>query len=154
ERAIDIDTPSFERERDILERWGEREEWRRWKNRPSSPAGNHLGLRVKPLVMKKSIENRFGPTCSCASKDTTLNSDGRQAVADVWQVLDEIREVSKIKSTMEVGYLYYKLVGATGKALTNVITIVIGESSLFLHIALLTDNFMVKENKYYTASNG
>ncbi|KAK9054364.1 hypothetical protein SSX86_025442 [Deinandra increscens subsp. villosa] len=71
-----------------------------------------------------------------ASKDTTINSDGKNVVPDVWQVLDKIREFSdKVRSG--------SWVGATGKALTNVIAIGIGGSflgPLFVHTALQTDS--------------
>ncbi|KAI7731282.1 hypothetical protein M8C21_002558 [Ambrosia artemisiifolia] len=70
-----------------------------------------------------------------AAKDTTINSDGKNVVPDVWQVLDKIREFS---DTVRNG----SWVGATGKALTNVIAIGIGGSflgPLFVHTALQTD---------------
>ncbi|KAJ9567294.1 hypothetical protein OSB04_003260 [Centaurea solstitialis] len=58
-----------------------------------------------------------------ASKDTVINSDGKNVVPDVWQVLDKIKEFSdKVRSG--------SWVGATGKALTNVIAIGIGGSFL------------------------
>ncbi|XP_024971576.1 glucose-6-phosphate isomerase, cytosolic [Cynara cardunculus var. scolymus] len=70
-----------------------------------------------------------------ASKDTVINSDGKNVVPDVWQVLDKIREFSdKVRNG--------SWVGATGKALTNVIAIGIGGSflgPLFVHTALQTD---------------
>lgn len=70
-----------------------------------------------------------------ASKDTTITSDGKNVVPDVWQVLDKIREFSdKVRNG--------SWVGATGKALTNVIAIGIGGSflgPLFVHTALQTD---------------
>ncbi|KAI3726738.1 hypothetical protein L1987_66542 [Smallanthus sonchifolius] len=70
-----------------------------------------------------------------ASKDTAINSDGKNVVPDVWQVLDKIKEFSdKVRSG--------SWVGATGKALTNVIAIGIGGSflgPLFVHTALQTD---------------
>ncbi|KAI7731270.1 hypothetical protein M8C21_002546 [Ambrosia artemisiifolia] len=70
-----------------------------------------------------------------AAKDTTINSDGKNVVPDVWQVLDKIREFSdKVRNG--------SWVGATGKALTNVIAIGIGGSflgPLFVHTALQTD---------------
>ncbi|KAI7729729.1 hypothetical protein M8C21_020934 [Ambrosia artemisiifolia] len=51
-----------------------------------------------------------------ASKDATINSDGKNVVPDVWQVLDKIKEFSdKVRNG--------SWVGATGKALTNVIAI-------------------------------
>lgn len=70
-----------------------------------------------------------------ASKDTTINCDGKNVVPDVWQVLDKIKEFSdKIRNG--------SWVGATGKKLTNVIAIGIGGSflgPLFVHTALQTD---------------
>lgn len=70
-----------------------------------------------------------------ASKDTVINSDGKNVVPDVWQVLEKIREFSdKVRNG--------SWVGATGKALTNVIAIGIGGSflgPLFVHTALQTD---------------
>nr|XP_043614977.1 glucose-6-phosphate isomerase, cytosolic [Erigeron canadensis] len=70
-----------------------------------------------------------------AAKDTTMNSDGKNVVPDVWQVLDKIKEFSdKVRSG--------SWVGATGKALTNVIAVGIGGSflgPLFVHTALQTD---------------
>ncbi|KAK1433576.1 hypothetical protein QVD17_10488 [Tagetes erecta] len=70
-----------------------------------------------------------------ASKNTTINSDGKNVVPDVWQVLDKIKEFSdKVRNG--------SWVGATGKALTNVIAIGIGGSflgPLFVHTALQTD---------------
>ncbi|KAL4584341.1 hypothetical protein LXL04_008940 [Taraxacum kok-saghyz] len=70
-----------------------------------------------------------------ASKDTTINSDGKNVVPDVWQVLDKIKEFSdKVRNG--------SWVGATGKSLTNVIAIGIGGSflgPLFVHTALQTD---------------
>ncbi|KAI3761199.1 hypothetical protein L1987_51610 [Smallanthus sonchifolius] len=71
-----------------------------------------------------------------ASKDKTINSDGKNVVPDVWQVLDKIRDFSdKVRNG--------SWVGATGKALTNVIAIGIGGSFLgpmFVHTALQTDS--------------
>ncbi|KAK9066679.1 hypothetical protein SSX86_014002 [Deinandra increscens subsp. villosa] len=70
-----------------------------------------------------------------ASKDTTINSDGKNVVPEVWQVLDKIKEFSdKVRNG--------SWIGATGKALTNVIAIGIGGSflgPLFVHTALQTD---------------
>ncbi|KAK2988727.1 hypothetical protein RJ640_020992 [Escallonia rubra] len=70
-----------------------------------------------------------------ASKDAVIQSDGRNVVPDVWQVLDKIRDFSeRVRSD--------SWVGATGKALTEVIAIGIGGSflgPLFVHTALQTD---------------
>nr|GEX35296.1 phosphoglucose isomerase [Tanacetum cinerariifolium] len=69
-----------------------------------------------------------------AAKDTTINSDGKNAVPDVWQLLDKIKELSdKVRNGSSVE--------ATRKALTNVIAIGIGGSflgTLFVHTALRT----------------
>ncbi|KAK3030548.1 hypothetical protein RJ639_039578 [Escallonia herrerae] len=70
-----------------------------------------------------------------ASKDAVIQSDGKNVVPDVWQVLDKIRDFSeRVRSG--------SWVGATGKALTEVIAIGIGGSflgPLFVHTALQTD---------------
>ncbi|KAF5955813.1 hypothetical protein HYC85_008669 [Camellia sinensis] len=70
-----------------------------------------------------------------APRDAVINSDGKNVVPDVWNVLDEIRDFSeRVRSG--------SWVGATGKALTNVIAIGIGGSflgPLFVHTALQTD---------------
>nr|GEX00099.1 glucose-6-phosphate isomerase, cytosolic [Tanacetum cinerariifolium] len=69
-----------------------------------------------------------------AAKDTTINSDGKNAVPDVWQLLDKIKEFSdKFRNG--------SWVEATRKALTNVIAIGICGSflgTLFVHTALRT----------------
>ncbi|KAL1539554.1 glucose-6-phosphate isomerase [Salvia divinorum] len=70
-----------------------------------------------------------------APRGSVINSDGKNVVPDVWQVLDKIKEFSeRVRSGAWVG--------ATGKALTNVIAIGIGGSflgPLFVHTALQTD---------------
>lgn len=70
-----------------------------------------------------------------ASRDAVIKSDGKNVVPEVWQVLDKIREFSeKVRSG--------SWVGATGKALKDVIAIGIGGSflgPLFVHTALQTD---------------
>ncbi|XP_057519059.1 glucose-6-phosphate isomerase, cytosolic [Amaranthus tricolor] len=70
-----------------------------------------------------------------ASRDAVINSDGKNVVPDVWQVLDKIRDFSeKIRSG--------SWVGVTGKALTDVVAIGIGGSflgPLFVHTALQTE---------------
>ncbi|KAI8015693.1 Glucose-6-phosphate isomerase, cytosolic 1 [Camellia lanceoleosa] len=70
-----------------------------------------------------------------APRDAVINSDGKNVVPDVWNVLDKIRDFSeRVRSG--------SWVGATGKALTNVIAIGIGGSflgPLFVHTALQTD---------------
>lgn len=78
-----------------------------------------------------------------ASRDTVINSDGKNVVPDVWQVLDKIRDFSdKVRSG--------SWVGATGKVLTDVIAIGIGGSflgPLFVHTALQTDAEAIKTAK-------
>ncbi|XP_042016643.1 glucose-6-phosphate isomerase, cytosolic [Salvia splendens] len=70
-----------------------------------------------------------------APRGSVINSDGKNVVPDVWQVLDKIKEFSeRVRSGAWVG--------ATGKALTNVVAIGIGGSflgPLFVHTALQTD---------------
>ncbi|CAL5332275.1 hypothetical protein CsSME_00013699 [Camellia sinensis var. sinensis] len=70
-----------------------------------------------------------------APRDAVINSNGKNVVPDVWNVLDKIRDFSeRVRSG--------SWVGATGKALTNVIAIGIGGSflgPLFVHTALQTD---------------
>ncbi|KAL2249726.1 glucose-6-phosphate isomerase, cytosolic [Sesamum indicum] len=71
-----------------------------------------------------------------APRDSVINSDGKNVVPDVWQVLDKIKDFSeRVRSGAWVG--------ATGKALKDVIAIGIGGSflgPLFVHTALQTDN--------------
>lgn len=78
-----------------------------------------------------------------ASRDTVIKSDGKNVVPDVWQVLDKIQDFSdRVRSG--------SWVGATGKALTNVIAIGIGGSflgPLFVHTALQTDPEAIKSAK-------
>ncbi|XP_021768363.1 glucose-6-phosphate isomerase, cytosolic-like isoform X1 [Chenopodium quinoa] len=70
-----------------------------------------------------------------APRDAVINSDGKNVVPDVWQVLDKIREFSeKVRSG--------SWVGVTGKPLTNVVAVGIGGSflgPLFVHTALQTE---------------
>ena len=61
-----------------------------------------------------------------------IEADGRNVVPDVWEVLDKIKDFSKKVRSGE-------WVGATGKALTDVVAIGIGGSflgPLFVHTAL------------------
>ncbi|KAJ9674701.1 hypothetical protein PVL29_023935 [Vitis rotundifolia] len=70
-----------------------------------------------------------------APRDSVIQSDGKNVVPDVWKVLDKIRVFSE---TVRSG----SWVGATGKALTDVISVGIGGSflgPLFVHTALQTD---------------
>ncbi|KAK1389342.1 Glucose-6-phosphate isomerase, cytosolic 1 [Heracleum sosnowskyi] len=71
-----------------------------------------------------------------ASRDAVIQSDGTNVVPEVWQVLDKIRDFSERIRTGA-------WVGATGKALTDVIAVGIGGSflgPLFVHTALQTDS--------------
>ncbi|CAL9771881.1 unnamed protein product, partial [Musa acuminata subsp. burmannicoides] len=70
-----------------------------------------------------------------APRDKVICSDGKNVVPDVWYVLDKIKEFSeRVRSG--------SWVGATGKALKDVVAIGIGGSflgPLFVHNALQTD---------------
>ncbi|PPR88706.1 hypothetical protein GOBAR_AA31979 [Gossypium barbadense] len=70
-----------------------------------------------------------------APRDAVINSDGKNVVPDVWNVLDKIKDFSeKVRNG--------SWVGATGKPLKDVIAIGIGGSflgPLFVHTALQTD---------------
>ncbi|KAL3640842.1 Glucose-6-phosphate isomerase, cytosolic 1 [Castilleja foliolosa] len=70
-----------------------------------------------------------------APRDSVINSDGKNVVPDVWQVLDKIKDFSdRVRSGAWVG--------ATGKVLENVVAVGIGGSflgPLFVHTALQTD---------------
>ncbi|PPD80550.1 hypothetical protein GOBAR_DD22520 [Gossypium barbadense] len=69
-----------------------------------------------------------------APRDAVINSDGKNVVPDVWNVLDKIKDFSeKVRNG--------SWVGATGKPLKDVIAIGIGGSflgPLFVHAALQT----------------
>ncbi|BAT77772.1 Glucose-6-phosphate isomerase [Vigna angularis] len=70
-----------------------------------------------------------------ASRDAVIQSDGKNVVPEVWKVLDNIQEFSE---RVRNG----SWVGATGKALKDVVAIGIGGSflgPLFVHTALQTD---------------
>uniref|UniRef100_A0A1D1ZJP1 Glucose-6-phosphate isomerase n=1 Tax=Anthurium amnicola TaxID=1678845 RepID=A0A1D1ZJP1_9ARAE len=70
-----------------------------------------------------------------APRDAVICSDGKNVVPDVWNVLDKIKEFTE---RVRNG----SWVGATGKALKNVVSIGIGGSflgPLFVHTALQTD---------------
>ncbi|XP_047180533.1 glucose-6-phosphate isomerase, cytosolic [Vigna umbellata] len=70
-----------------------------------------------------------------ASRDAVIQSDGENVVPEVWKVLDNIQEFSE---RVRNG----SWVGATGKALKDVVAIGIGGSflgPLFVHTALQTD---------------
>ncbi|KAI9119106.1 hypothetical protein K1719_009781 [Acacia pycnantha] len=70
-----------------------------------------------------------------APRDAVIQSDGKNVVPEVWKVLDKIQEFSeRVRSG--------SWVGATGKALKDVVAIGIGGSflgPLFVHTALQTD---------------
>ncbi|XP_058778733.1 glucose-6-phosphate isomerase, cytosolic [Vicia villosa] len=70
-----------------------------------------------------------------ASRDAVIQSDGKNVVPEVWNVLDKIKEFSeRVRSG--------SWVGATGKELKDVVAIGIGGSflgPLFVHTALQTD---------------
>ncbi|OIS98910.1 PREDICTED: glucose-6-phosphate isomerase, cytosolic [Nicotiana attenuata] len=70
-----------------------------------------------------------------APRDAVINSDGKNVVPEVWQVLDKIRDFSeRVRSGAWVG--------ATGKTLKDVVAIGIGGSflgPLFVHTALQTE---------------
>ncbi|XP_023002608.1 glucose-6-phosphate isomerase, cytosolic [Cucurbita maxima] len=75
-----------------------------------------------------------------ASRDATIQSDGKNVVPDVWKVLDKIQEFSE---RVRNG----SWVGATGKPLKDVVAIGIGGSflgPLFVHTALQTDPEAIK----------
>ncbi|QCE16605.1 glucose-6-phosphate isomerase [Vigna unguiculata] len=70
-----------------------------------------------------------------ASRDAVIQSDGKNVVPEVWNVLDKIKEFSE---RVRNG----SWVGATGKALKDVVAVGIGGSflgPLFVHTALQTD---------------
>uniref|UniRef100_A0A3Q7J5N2 Glucose-6-phosphate isomerase n=1 Tax=Solanum lycopersicum TaxID=4081 RepID=A0A3Q7J5N2_SOLLC len=70
-----------------------------------------------------------------APRDAVINSDGKNVVPEVWHVLDKIRDFSeRVRSG--------SWVGATGKALKDVVAVGIGGSflgPLFVHTALQTE---------------
>ncbi|CAN1835731.1 Glucose-6-phosphate isomerase, cytosolic [Linum perenne] len=78
-----------------------------------------------------------------APRDAVVKSDGKNVVPDVWTVLDQIKDFSeKVRNG--------SWVGATGKPLTNVISVGIGGSflgPLFVHTALQTDPEASKQAK-------
>ncbi|KAG6764177.1 hypothetical protein POTOM_031636 [Populus tomentosa] len=92
-----------------------------------------------PLLLEQKInstENRSVLHVALrAPRDAVMQSDGKNVVPDVWNVLDKIKDFSeRIRNG--------SWVGATGKALTDVISVGIGGSflgPLFVHTALQTD---------------
>ncbi|KAE8652105.1 hypothetical protein Csa_022352 [Cucumis sativus] len=75
-----------------------------------------------------------------APRDATIQSNGKNVVPDVWNVLDKIQDFSeKVRNG--------SWVGATGKPLKDVVAIGIGGSflgPLFVHTALQTDPEAIK----------
>ncbi|KAK1323425.1 Glucose-6-phosphate isomerase, cytosolic [Acorus calamus] len=70
-----------------------------------------------------------------APRDKVICSDGKNVVPEVWKVLDKIKEFSELVRSGS-------WVGATGKALKDVVAVGIGGSflgPLFVHTALQTD---------------
>lgn len=78
-----------------------------------------------------------------APRDAVIQSDGKNVVSDVWNVLDKIKEFSeRVRSG--------SWVGATGKELKDVVAIGIGGSflgPLFVHTALQTDPEAIESAK-------
>ncbi|CAN1323481.1 Glucose-6-phosphate isomerase, cytosolic [Linum perenne] len=78
-----------------------------------------------------------------APRDAVIKGDGKNVVPDVWNVLDQIKDFSeKVRNG--------SWVGATGKPLTDVISVGIGGSflgPLFVHTALQTDPEASKQAK-------
>jgi glucose-6-phosphate isomerase len=73
-----------------------------------------------------------------APRDEVINSNGVNVVPEVWGVKDKIKQFSE---TFRSG----SWVGATGKALTNVVSVGIGGSflgPLFVHAALQTGELL------------
>ncbi|XP_066314497.1 glucose-6-phosphate isomerase, cytosolic-like isoform X2 [Miscanthus floridulus] len=112
--------------------------------KPSTSCLNWLRLRSsrkrlrRCLKVKKinSTENRSVLHVALrAPRDAVINSDGVNVVPEVWSVKDKIKEFS---DTFRSG----SWVGATGKPLTNVVSVGVGGSflgPLFVHTALQTD---------------
>ncbi|KAL5558063.1 hypothetical protein UlMin_034274 [Ulmus minor] len=89
-------------------------------------AGEHINSTENRSVLHVALR---------APRDAVFQSDGKNVVPEVWKVLDKIKEFSdKIRNG--------SWVGATGKALKDVVAIGIGGSflgPLFVHTALQTD---------------
>ncbi|KAJ4701882.1 Glucose-6-phosphate isomerase [Melia azedarach] len=78
-----------------------------------------------------------------APRDSVINSDGNNVVPEVWKVLDKIQEFSE---RVRSGFW----VGATGKALKDVVAVGIGGSflgPLFVHTALQTDPEAIESSR-------
>ncbi|KAJ8650565.1 hypothetical protein MRB53_003588 [Persea americana] len=89
-------------------------------------SGEHINVTENRSVLHVALR---------APRDKVICSDGKNVVPDVWKVLDKISEFSeRVRSG--------SWVGATGKALKDVIAVGIGGSflgPLFVHAALQTD---------------
>lgn len=99
----------------------------------------HLKQKINWMINGEKInttENRSVLHVALrAPRNAVVNSDGKNVVPEVWQVLDKIKEFSdRVRSGAWIG--------ATGKPLKDVISIGIGGSflgPLFVHTALQTD---------------
>ncbi|XP_022996784.1 glucose-6-phosphate isomerase, cytosolic-like [Cucurbita maxima] len=93
--------------------------------------GEHINSTENRAVLHVSLR---------ASRDATIQSNGKNVVPDVWKVLDKIQDFSeKVRNG--------SWVGATGKPLKDVVAIGIGGSflgPLFVHTALQTDPEAIK----------
>ncbi|XP_015884682.3 glucose-6-phosphate isomerase, cytosolic 2B [Ziziphus jujuba] len=89
-------------------------------------SGEHINSTENRAVLHVALR---------APRDKVIQSDGKNVVSDVWSVLDKIKEFSeRVRSG--------SWVGATGKALKDVVAVGIGGSflgPLFVHTALQTD---------------
>ncbi|RWR72363.1 glucose-6-phosphate isomerase, cytosolic 1 isoform X1 [Cinnamomum micranthum f. kanehirae] len=89
-------------------------------------SGEHINITENRSVLHVALR---------APRDKVICSDGKNVVPDVWKVLDKISEFAeRVRSG--------SWVGATGKALKDVISVGIGGSflgPLFVHTALQTD---------------
>ncbi|XP_004291883.1 PREDICTED: glucose-6-phosphate isomerase, cytosolic [Fragaria vesca subsp. vesca] len=89
-------------------------------------AGEHINSTENRSVLHVALR---------AQRDAVIQSDGKNVVPDVWEVLDKIQKFSE---TIRSG----SWVGATGKPLKDVVAVGIGGSflgPLFVHTALQTD---------------
>ncbi|PON40480.1 Phosphoglucose isomerase (PGI) [Parasponia andersonii] len=97
-------------------------------------AGEHINSTEDRSVLHVALR---------APRDAVIQSDGKNVVPDVWKVLDKIQEFSeRIRSG--------SWVGATGKALKDVVAVGIGGSflgPLFVHTALQTEPEAIKSAK-------
>ncbi|KAK1287689.1 Glucose-6-phosphate isomerase, cytosolic [Acorus calamus] len=84
-----------------------------------------------------------------APRDKVICSDGKNVVPEVWKVLDKIKEFSELVRSGS-------WVGATGKALKDVVAVGIGGSflgPLFVHTALQTDLIFLLKPSYENLAN-